>query len=112
MHCDRYIIFLIWTLTLFNETEDNGLHENAKNESVLRYNFICDFFFIQKFLSLLRVLVMGDGEVLEFDEPNLLIQNADSYFYHLASQEFSDHEWLSPPQDCITNVRDDNDDYT
>ncbi|XP_029175572.1 multidrug resistance-associated protein 7 [Nylanderia fulva] len=39
-----------------------------------------------------RVLVMGDGEVLEFDEPNLLIQNADSYFYHLASQEFSDPE--------------------
>ncbi|XP_014478346.1 PREDICTED: multidrug resistance-associated protein 7 isoform X2 [Dinoponera quadriceps] len=39
-----------------------------------------------------RVLVMGDGEVLEFDEPNLLIQNADSYFYHLASQEFSDQE--------------------
>ncbi|EFN60726.1 Multidrug resistance-associated protein 7 [Camponotus floridanus] len=39
-----------------------------------------------------RVLVMGDGEVLEFDEPNLLIQNADSHFYHLASQEFSDQE--------------------
>lgn len=39
-----------------------------------------------------RVLVMGDGEVLEFDEPNLLIQNADSYFYQLASQEFSDQE--------------------
>lgn len=35
---------------------------------------------------------MGDGEVLEFDEPNLLIQNADSYFYQLASQEFSDQE--------------------
>ncbi|KYM96883.1 PREDICTED: multidrug resistance-associated protein 7 [Cyphomyrmex costatus] len=39
-----------------------------------------------------RVLVMGDGEVLEFDEPNLLIQNADSYFYQLANQEFSDQE--------------------
>ncbi|KAL6434970.1 hypothetical protein ACFW04_005255 [Cataglyphis niger] len=39
-----------------------------------------------------RVLVMGDGEVLEFDEPNLLIQNADSYFYHLANQEFTDQE--------------------
>lgn len=35
---------------------------------------------------------MGDGEVLEFDEPNLLIQNANSYFYHLASQEFTDQE--------------------
>ncbi|XP_076672465.1 ATP-binding cassette sub-family C member 10 isoform X2 [Andrena cerasifolii] len=39
-----------------------------------------------------RVLVMGDGEVLEFDEPNLLIQNVDSHFYQLASQEFSDKE--------------------
>ncbi|XP_076239385.1 ATP-binding cassette sub-family C member 10 [Calliopsis andreniformis] len=39
-----------------------------------------------------RVLVMGDGEVLEFDEPNLLIQNIDSHFYNLASQEFSDKE--------------------
>lgn len=40
-----------------------------------------------------RVLVMGDGEVLEFEEPNLLIQNIDSYFYHLVlSQEFSDNE--------------------
>ncbi|KAI4498656.1 hypothetical protein M0802_006362 [Mischocyttarus mexicanus] len=39
-----------------------------------------------------RVLVMGDGEVLEFDEPNLLIQNSDSYFYNLANQEFSDKE--------------------
>lgn len=35
---------------------------------------------------------MGEGEVLEFDEPNLLIQNADSYFYQLANQEFSDQE--------------------
>ncbi|KAG7213689.1 hypothetical protein KM043_002932 [Ampulex compressa] len=39
-----------------------------------------------------RVLVMGDGKVLEFDEPNLLIQNVDSFFYNLASQEFSDKE--------------------
>lgn len=39
-----------------------------------------------------RVLVMGDGEVLEFEEPNLLIQNIDSHFYHLVSQEFSDNE--------------------
>ncbi|KAF7405702.1 hypothetical protein HZH68_005071 [Vespula germanica] len=39
-----------------------------------------------------RVLVLGDGEILEFDEPNLLIQNADSYFYGLANQEFSDKE--------------------
>ncbi|KAG5326417.1 MRP7 protein, partial [Pseudoatta argentina] len=39
-----------------------------------------------------RVLVIGDGEVLEFHEPNLLIQNTDSYFYQLANQEFSDQE--------------------
>ncbi|XP_043269152.1 ATP-binding cassette sub-family C member 10 [Venturia canescens] len=39
-----------------------------------------------------RVMVMGDGEVLEFGEPNFLIQNTNSYFYRLASQEFSDKE--------------------
>ncbi|XP_076628531.1 ATP-binding cassette sub-family C member 10 [Colletes latitarsis] len=39
-----------------------------------------------------RVIVMGEGEILEFEEPNLLIQNVDSHFYHLASQEFSDKE--------------------
>ncbi|KZC09882.1 PREDICTED: multidrug resistance-associated protein 7 [Dufourea novaeangliae] len=39
-----------------------------------------------------RVLVMGEGEVLEFDEPNLLVQNIDSHFYQLASQEFSGRE--------------------
>ncbi|XP_017878786.1 multidrug resistance-associated protein 7 [Ceratina calcarata] len=39
-----------------------------------------------------RVLVLDDGEVIEFDEPNLLIQNVDSHFYQLASQEFSDKE--------------------
>ncbi|XP_076174317.1 ATP-binding cassette sub-family C member 10 isoform X2 [Ptiloglossa arizonensis] len=39
-----------------------------------------------------RVLVLGEGEILEFDEPNLLIQNVDSHFYHLAIQEFSDKE--------------------
>lgn len=53
-------------------------------------NLFVNFRLISYFF--LRVLVMGDGEILEFDEPNLLIQNADSYFYHLASQEFSDHE--------------------
>lgn len=37
---------------------------------------------------------MGDGEVLEFEEPNLLIQDTESYFYRLASQEFSDKEWF------------------
>lgn len=35
---------------------------------------------------------MGDGEVLEFDEPNNLLENSDSHFYNLASQEFSDRE--------------------
>ncbi|XP_076649544.1 ATP-binding cassette sub-family C member 10 isoform X2 [Halictus rubicundus] len=39
-----------------------------------------------------RVLVMGEGEVLEFDEPNLLIQNVNSHFYHLASQELSNRD--------------------
>ncbi|XP_012285682.1 multidrug resistance-associated protein 7 [Orussus abietinus] len=39
-----------------------------------------------------RVMVMGDGEVLEFDEPNLLLQNIESHFFHMASQEFSEEE--------------------
>ncbi|XP_078051150.1 ATP-binding cassette sub-family C member 10 isoform X1 [Augochlora pura] len=39
-----------------------------------------------------RVIVMAEGEILEFDEPNLLIQNIDSHFYRLASQEFSHEE--------------------
>ncbi|XP_046589574.1 ATP-binding cassette sub-family C member 10 isoform X2 [Neodiprion lecontei] len=39
-----------------------------------------------------RVLVMGDGEVLEFDEPDILMQDSTSYFYQLASQEFSEKE--------------------
>lgn len=49
-------------------------------------------FKISFFLNNFRVLVMADGEILEFDEPNLLIQNTNSHFYHLASQEFSDKE--------------------
>ncbi|KAK0080934.1 hypothetical protein PV325_013074 [Microctonus aethiopoides] len=39
-----------------------------------------------------RVLVMEDGKVQEFEEPNILIDDINSYFYKLASQEFSDHE--------------------
>ena len=35
---------------------------------------------------------MGDGEVLEYEEPSLLIDNTDSYFYQLANQEFTDKE--------------------
>jgi hypothetical protein len=35
-----------------------------------------------------RVLVMGDGEVLEFDCPDVLLQNKESHFYKLAHQEF------------------------
>lgn len=35
---------------------------------------------------------MGDGEVLEFDEPDVLMQDSSSYFYQLASQEFSEKE--------------------
>ncbi|XP_021924384.1 multidrug resistance-associated protein 7 isoform X3 [Zootermopsis nevadensis] len=35
-----------------------------------------------------RVLVMGDGEVLEFDCPDVLLQNKESYFYKLAHKDF------------------------
>lgn len=63
MHCDRY-----------------GIANNSPCLSML-HDYV-----------LSRVLVMGNGEVLEFDEPNLLIQNVDSHFYQLTSQEFSDKE--------------------
>lgn len=36
---------------------------------------------------------MGDGEVLEFDEPNILIENPNSNFYNLANQEFSEQDY-------------------
>ncbi|XP_066599672.1 ATP-binding cassette sub-family C member 10 isoform X2 [Prorops nasuta] len=39
-----------------------------------------------------RVLVMKNGEIIEFEEPNLLIENTDSYFYNLVTQEYSDKE--------------------
>ncbi|XP_024945247.1 multidrug resistance-associated protein 7 isoform X2 [Cephus cinctus] len=39
-----------------------------------------------------RVLVMGDGKILEFDEPDLLLQDTNSYFYDLVNQEFSEKE--------------------
>jgi ABC-type multidrug transport system fused ATPase/permease subunit len=34
-----------------------------------------------------RVLVMGDGEILEFDCPDTLLKNKESHFYQLAHQE-------------------------
>lgn len=80
------------SLTIVSACQNNNLHENVKRQ----INFAIYIWFVEFFSSnilfLFRVLVMGDGEILEFDEPNLLIQNADSYFYHLASQEFSDQE--------------------
>ncbi|XP_034950577.1 multidrug resistance-associated protein 7 [Chelonus insularis] len=39
-----------------------------------------------------RVLVMGDGKILEFDDPNALLKKELSHFHNLASQEFSDYE--------------------
>jgi len=34
-----------------------------------------------------RVLVMGDGEILEFDCPDTLLKNKESHFYKLAHKE-------------------------
>lgn len=34
-----------------------------------------------------RILVMGDGEILEFDCPEKLLKNKESHFYNLAHQE-------------------------
>lgn len=34
-----------------------------------------------------RVLVLGDGEVIEFDAPETLALDKNSYFYQLCQQE-------------------------
>ncbi|XP_057325310.1 ATP-binding cassette sub-family C member 10 [Microplitis mediator] len=39
-----------------------------------------------------RVLVMEAGQVQEFDEPNVLLDDVHSYFYKLANQEFTENE--------------------
>jgi ABC-type multidrug transport system fused ATPase/permease subunit len=43
---------------------------------------------MKDFTFCFRVLVMGDGEVLEFDCPEVLLQNKESHFYKLAQQDF------------------------
>ncbi|XP_050424570.1 ATP-binding cassette sub-family C member 10 isoform X2 [Adelges cooleyi] len=35
-----------------------------------------------------RILIMDNGIVLEFDSPNVLLQNKNSYFYNMVQQEF------------------------
>jgi len=66
---------------------------NLQIQKIIFLSLIIANFCLKSYFSFpFRVLVMGDGEVLEFDEPNLLIQNTDSYFYQLANQEFSDQE--------------------
>uniref|UniRef100_A0A0A9XHY7 ABC-type xenobiotic transporter n=2 Tax=Lygus hesperus TaxID=30085 RepID=A0A0A9XHY7_LYGHE len=35
-----------------------------------------------------RVLVLGDGKILEFDTPNALLQKTDSFFYALANEGY------------------------
>jgi len=35
-----------------------------------------------------RILVMDSGKVVEFESPNVLLQNKNSYFYNLMQQEF------------------------
>ncbi|GLH14518.1 Probable multidrug resistance-associated protein lethal(2)03659 [Gryllus bimaculatus] len=39
-------------------------------------------------MDLDRVLVLGNGEVLEFDSPDVLMRNKESHFYKLASPEY------------------------
>lgn len=36
-----------------------------------------------------RVLVMGDGEVLEFDTPQVLLQDRESFFYKVVHQDYN-----------------------
>lgn len=35
---------------------------------------------------------MEAGQVQEFDEPNVLLDDVHSYFYKLANQEFTENE--------------------
>jgi len=35
-----------------------------------------------------RILVMDNGKVVEFESPNVLLQDKKSYFYNLVQQEF------------------------
>ncbi|XP_060844608.1 ATP-binding cassette sub-family C member 10 [Rhopalosiphum padi] len=35
-----------------------------------------------------RILVMDNGKVVEFESPNVLLENKNSYFYNLVQQEF------------------------
>ena len=44
--------------------------------------------FLLKLVSffLFRVLVLGGGELLEFDSPETLLDDKSSHFYHLAKE--------------------------
>lgn len=35
-----------------------------------------------------RILVIENGKVMEFESPNILLQDKNSYFYNLVQQEF------------------------
>jgi len=35
-----------------------------------------------------RILVMDNGKVIEFESPNVLLEDKNSYFYNLVQQEF------------------------
>lgn len=42
---------------------------------------------VQTVLDCDRIMVMGDGQLLEFDTPENLLDNPDSHFYQLSNQE-------------------------
>lgn len=46
---------------------------------------------VQTILDYDRVLVMGDGQVLEFDNPNDLLADPQSHFYQLVNQDSHNH---------------------
>lgn len=47
------------------------------------------YFYILIFIQFsYRILVMDNGKVIEFESPNILLQDKNSYFYNLVQQEF------------------------
>lgn len=42
---------------------------------------------VQTVLDCDRIMVMGDGQLLEFDTPENLLNDSTSHFYHLANQD-------------------------
>jgi len=56
--------------------------------NLLNYKLINIYFMIFAYYIFCRILVMDNGKVVEFEAPNLLLEDKNSYFYNLVQQEF------------------------